>query len=232
MNNGRVARPRAISLREEHRYGLVLGLILSSLVFQLAAPEADWARLVTIALQGLTLLSALSTAGAHRRVFRAVAVAVALAVIGAVAATIGAGGIGPTPARIESLLLVAVAPIAIGRGIVTHFREARRVTMNTMFGVLCIYLLVGMLFALSFSVEDRLAASNFFASGASRPADFLYFSFATLTTVGYGDLAAATDVGRSLAIAEALIGQICMVTVVAVIVGNLGRAGPRANDPA
>ena len=54
--------------------------------------------------------------------------------------------------------------------------------------------------------------------------DFVYFSFATLTTVGYGDLTAATDLGRSLAITEALIGQIYLVTVVALIVPNIGRA--------
>ena len=45
------------------------------------------------------------------------------------------------------------------------------------------------------------------------------------TTVGYGDLVAATDLGRSVAISEALIGQIYLVTVVALIVGNL-RPGP------
>jgi hypothetical protein len=216
----------------EHRYGLVLTLILASLVFQLAAPDEAWARLVIIALQGLTLLSALHTSAIHRGVLNAVAVAVSIAIAGAVVGAIGGGGIGPTPARIESLLLVALAPVAIARGIARHFRESGRVTVNTMFGVLCIYLLVGMLFGFGFSVIDQLDGQRFFALGASRPADFLYFSFATLTTVGYGDLAAATDVGRSLAIAEALIGQIYMVTVVAVIVGNLGRAGPRANDPA
>jgi voltage-gated potassium channel Kch len=60
------------------------------------------------------------------------------------------------------------------------------------------------------------------------PNDFLYFSFATLTTVGYGDLVAATDLGRSLAISEALIGQIYLVTVVALIVGNLRPGAVRA----
>ena len=44
-----------------------------------------------------------------------------------------------------------------------------------------------------------------------------------MTTVGYGDLVAGTDLGRSVAITEALIGQIYLVTVVAVIVGNLSR---------
>ena len=54
--------------------------------------------------------------------------------------------------------------------------------------------------------------------------DFIYFSYATLTTVGYGDLVAATNLGRSLAITEALLGQIYLVTVVALIVGNLRPA--------
>ena len=70
--------------------------------------------------------------------------------------------------------------------------------------------------------RPRLGA--FFAQHAAASSqNLLYFSFATITTSGYGDLTAATDVGRSLAIAEALIGQIYLVTVVAAIVGGLGR---------
>jgi voltage-gated potassium channel Kch len=63
--------------------------------------------------------------------------------------------------------------------------------------------------------------------GPSR-SDALYFSYVTLATVGYGDLTPATELGRTLAVAEALLGQIYLVTVVALIVGNLGgrrRAG-------
>jgi ion channel len=56
-------------------------------------------------------------------------------------------------------------------------------------------------------------------------ADFLYFSFATLTTTGYGDLVPGNDLARSFAILEALTGQIYLVTVVAVLVGNLARRG-------
>jgi hypothetical protein len=52
--------------------------------------------------------------------------------------------------------------------------------------------------------------------------NFLYFSFVTITTVGYGDLTAGTSLGCSIAIAEALTGQIYLVTVVAAIVGVLG----------
>ena len=55
----------------------------------------------------------------------------------------------------------------------------------------------------------------------------LYFSFTTLTTVGFGDLAPRSDLGRTLAVFEALIGQIYMVTVVSLIVGHLGAPGTR-----
>jgi hypothetical protein len=93
-----------------------------------------------------------------------------------------------------------------------------------MFGVLCVYLLLGMLFAYGYALIGDLASAPFFAEQRSADiSDFLYFSFTTMTTTGFGDLTAAADTGRSLAIAEELTGQIYLVTVVAVIVGNLSR---------
>jgi hypothetical protein len=210
--------------RWEHRYGFVLLLILCSLVFQLAAPDDDWARLVAIAVQGATLVFALYASEARPAIARLATLIVALAVLGSVAALIGFGEFGPTSARIVSVLLVALAPIAIAMGVVRRVRTEGTVTLHTMFGVLCIYLLLGMLFALAYGLVGDAQSEPFFASGADQDiSDYLYFSFATLTTVGYGDLSAATDLGRSVAITEALIGQIYLVTVVAVIVGGLSR---------
>ena len=210
--------------RWEHRYGLVLLLILCSLVFLLAAPDEDGARLVAIALQGATLVLALYASEARPAIARLATVVVALAVLGSAAALIGFGELGTTAGRIVSVLLIALAPIAISRGVVRDVRTEGVVTLHTMFGVLCIYLLLGMLFASVYGLVGDLQSETFFASGiAPDISDYLYFSFATLTTVGYGDLSAATDLGRSVAIAEALIGQIYLVTVVAVIAGNLSR---------
>jgi uncharacterized membrane protein len=90
-----------------------------------------------------------------------------------------------------------------------------------MFGVLCLYLLIGLVFGVAYAEIQGLGDADFFTTQQSGRDDFLYFSFATLTTVGYGDLVAATSLGRSLAIAEALLGQIYLVTVVAVIISNL-----------
>jgi hypothetical protein len=70
---------------------------------------------------------------------------------------------------------------------------------------------------------DRIDGSFFSQGVAATASRCLYFSFTTLTTVGYGDLTAASNLGHTLAVSEALLGQVYLVTVVSVIVGNLGR---------
>jgi hypothetical protein len=113
-------------------------------------------------------------------------------------------------------------------GLRQHFRDEGGITLQTMYGVLCLYLLIGLLFGTLYGAIDSLSAQQFFTGqGAQGISDFLYFSFSTLTTTGFGDLVAATDVGRSLAITEALVGQIYLVTVVALIVSRLGSARAR-----
>jgi hypothetical protein len=207
-----------------YRYGVLLVVIMTSLVFQLAAPEADWARLVTIVLQGLTLLMALVASRVHPWVLRAAVLAVCLSIIGSTAALIGFGQLGPTGARLLTALLVALAPISIARGVIKDVQE-HGVTLHTMFGVLCIYLLLGILFAFLYGAVGALGSEPFFKQHAAESTkNFLYFSFVTITTVGYGDLTAGTYLGRSFAIAEALVGQIYLVTVVAAIVGGLGNS--------
>jgi Ion channel len=209
--------------RWEHRYGLVLLLILFSLIFQLAASDQSWARLVTIALQGATLVLALYASAARPLITRLATFVAAIAVLGSAAALVGFGELG-TAGRIVAVLLVSLVPPAIAMGVVQGVRAEGAVTLHTMFGVLCIYLLLGMLFAYAYGLVGDAQSEPFFASGIdANTSDYLYFSFATMTTVGYGDLTAATDLGRSVAIAEALIGQIYLVTVVAVIVGSLSR---------
>jgi ion channel len=225
----RGARVRERVRPKEYGFGPLLILILGSLTFQLAAPESDWARFVTILLQGVTLLVALATSGTRRAIVHLARIAVAVALIGSTGVLIGSGSLAPDEAKVVTLLLVAFAPLAIATGLVRHVREERAVTIRTMFGVLCIYLLIGMLFSFCFSVIDHLSSTPFFVHGSEDQSDFLYFSFTTITTTGYGDFVAASNLGRSLAITEALTGQIYLVTVVALIVGNLR---PRRSDGA
>lgn len=213
---------------DRYAYGWLLVLIGASLMFQLAAPDTGWSRVVTIMLQGFALIGALRISGAHRSLVQVASVAVAIAVLGSLGVLLGSGELDEAAGRLVGLMLVLLAPIAVGRGIVRQVRESGAITVRTMFGVLCIYLLVGMAFAFVYGLVEALGEDPFFAQlhGADQ-SDFLYFSFATLTTTGWGDLTAATDVGRSFAVTEALSGQIYLVTVVAVIVSNIGRRPSR-----
>jgi hypothetical protein len=133
---------------------------------------------------------------------------------------------------ILNLALVTMAPPAIILGIVRTLRLRRQVTIEAVFGVLCLYLLLGMLFAFLYAFIGKVNDGSFFAGGqAVTTAHCLYFSFITITTVGYGDLTAASNLGHTLSSAEALVGQIYLVTIVSLIVSNLGLRRMDVSDP-
>jgi hypothetical protein len=205
-----------------HRYGPVLVIVAVSIAFALAVPEAGWSRAVLALLQGLTLVLALLISDLPAAMLRPLmALASAAALAAAVTALLG-GDVGVGISRILSGLLVVAAPAAIGQGIFRRMRRERRVTIHLLLGVLAIYLLIGVTFAFADGAVDRLGARDFLRGRPDASlADFLYFSFSTLTTTGYGDLVPGNDLARSFAILEALTGQIYLVTVVAVLVGNL-----------
>jgi hypothetical protein len=88
----------------------------------------------------------------------------------------------------------------------------------------CFYVLLGLTFAFAFECVGEFGSRPFFTSqGAGTRSDYVYFSFVTMATVGYGDLTAQGGLGRALAVTEGLFGQIYLVTAVAALVGNLGR---------
>jgi prepilin signal peptidase PulO-like enzyme (type II secretory pathway) len=209
--------------RIHYRFGIVLCLIIVAIFFVMAAPRGDGARFVSVTLQASVLVAAVIASRAHPWVIRLSVVAAVVGVAGSAAALFGTDQFGNSAAGIVALGYVLLTPPAIATGVVRQFRDQGGVTIHSMFGVLCLYLLIGLIFAVTFGVVQEVSDTDFFTIENPGRDDFLYFSFATLTTVGYGDLVAATNLGRSLAITEALLGQIYLVTVVALIVGNLGR---------
>ena len=97
-----------------------------------------------------------------------------------------------------------------------------------MAGALCLYLLFGLFFATLYGLIANLTdpPSSSRPTRRRRPT-FIYFSFITLTTTGYGDYTAAHDLGRMLAVTEALFGQLYLVSAVALLIGSLGRTRRR-----
>src|SRR5215813_14142634 len=99
------------------------------------------------------------------------------------------------------------------------------ITVYRVFGGIAGYLLIGYMwtFAYQLLVQQIPAAIHFEAGAADTPSrqasDLIYFSFITLTTVGYGDVRPVHPAARSLAVAEALVGQLYLATLIASLVG-------------
>jgi ion channel len=206
----------------QHRYGLLLITLFLLLIVQGIGPNSAVQELIVTALAGAAAAFAVRAAGFPTRIVRLAAVlALLVLLLSAVRAIFG--GIGEGAALVMNAALVSIGPPAVVLGIVRDLRATGQVRLTAVMGVLSLYLLLGMVFAFTYAAIDEIAPP-FFASGVNAStSDCLYFSFTTLTTVGYGDFVARTNLGHTLAVVEALIGQIYLVTVVSLIVSNLGR---------
>jgi Ion channel len=221
-----VTDPNPTLATRRQRYGLLLGAIILAFAIQGIAEPGKAEQIIVAVLLGVTLLLALWAAEAKPRVMRPAALIVAAVIITSIVETAN-GGVGGGATRIANALLVALAPPAIIVGVVRSLRARQAVTLEAVFGVLCVYILLGMFFAFIYGTIDRFGGNPFFAGGQSATvARCLYFSFASLTTAGYGDFTARTNLGHTLSVSEALLGQIYLVTVVSLIVANLGRSRP------
>jgi hypothetical protein len=210
-------------------YGLLLSLLVVLYVVIAAQDNSSlWGRFLISVLLGAVLLLAFHTSHVRARGF---AVGVVLVVIADTANLVQAlfnrhGGDGSTYIM---FLLVLVAPVVILNRIIRH----ETVGLETILGAICVYVLIAIAFAGIYAGVNDAEPTGFFAQQISpNNVDFLYFSFVTITTVGYGDLTAGTSTGRVLVTFEALIGQIFLVTLVARLVSMYGtsrrpsRAGP------
>ena len=209
----RVARVRA-----SHSYGVVLALIVVVFIFTSVASNSDWADSTLVLLQAATLVTALYTSGVARADSTVSLALVAVSAASAVALLVfGGDGFAALVGILSGLLTVAtIATVALG---VVDQGEAN---VQAVTGAVCVYVLIGILFVFLYGVLATIGSGDFFAQGTDGTRSLrLYFSFVTLATLGYGDYTAAGELGRTLAIVEALIGQLYLVTVIAVLVSRM-----------
>jgi hypothetical protein len=208
----------------EYRYGVVLVLILALVVFAILAPTKGWSRAVALGIEAAALLVAIGTSRSGRMVRRRrAAVACAVAVLG-VAGIVSSVVPSSVTLVLAGLLAFAIPP-ALGGGLLRMVGE-RGVTGQVVAGSLAIYLVIGLVFAWTIGVITKVDTSAYFAQGTSgTDSQHVYFSFTVLTTTGFGDLTVAQPVGRALTVLEMLTGQLYLVTVIGVVVGNFRRAG-------
>jgi uncharacterized membrane protein len=195
------------------------------LLFLIAAPSDHWTDAVALAIEGglLMVVAVTSRVSNKARYWLALFYGCATALVVALTA---AGTLPQWLVGSIAGIFTALVFIALLRGVAKLIR-LQGVTMQAVAGALTIYLLVGLTFAWTISVFVQILHVPYFAQVKTpSKSDFVYFSFTTLTTTGFGDLTAATRAGRAIAVLEMIIGQIYLVTVVGVLVGHfVGRRG-------
>jgi hypothetical protein len=109
-----------------------------------------------------------------------------------------------------------------------HIEQENEVTIELIMAAACTYILIGMLWAYAYYLVESLHPDSFEA--AEKPVeelwDFYYYSFVTLTTLGYGDILAISRPARALSILEAIIGQLYLAIMISRLVGlHASQAG-------
>jgi len=205
---------RTGSSRRGGRYGLLLAVLIGTYLLA-AFSAAKLATEIQVVLFAGVLLIALRTSPLPAPW---PAITGAVTVVGSAVTfwtSLTGTRTGKAAEDLWKTLLLLMAVVIVLRRVLAK----PEVTIQSIYGALSAYLMVGLMFASGYSALEHLGTSDFFAD--SQPANtqtFQYFSFTTLTTLGYGDFTAAESDGRSIAVLEALTGQVFMATLVARLV--------------
>jgi hypothetical protein len=207
-------------------YGLLLLMIMVSLVVGSIGSnlhEDVLAVLRTVILAG-TFLFALHTSDAKRSLYYASFVLIAIAIGASVIVSSGTRT-GDAVDAVAGFLLVLGGLFTILRRFAAH----PVITGQSVLAAICVYLLIGLGYASVYGFIGALDPAGLFGpqEGAGNSVIRMYYAFITLTTVGYGDFVPHSDVARMIAVTEALIGQVYLVTIVALLVSQVGRRRPR-----
>jgi hypothetical protein len=196
-------------------YGLVLLLVMATVVFASLLPGTGWGAVLTVVACNMTALVALTTSRAPMaRVKRAIGVLAVTSGLAALSAVLGIDSLLAL-AYCGAVLLLAVAMATVLVSVVT----VQHVDSRTLLGAVSVYTSMGVLFTFAFKAIDRFQPGPFFGSEtAEQTGDFVFFSYTTLTTTGYGNLVPAEQPGKLFALLEMLTGQIFLVTLVAGLV--------------
>ena len=196
------------------RYGLLLLVLIASYLLS-AFNGTKLAVNLQIGLFATVLVLSLRTSPLPGRWPGLIGIVAVIGSAAALGASLAGGETGLGAAELwKALMLLATAVLVVRRVLAKP-----TVTVQSIYGALSAYLITGLMFAAIYAAIQHLGNAPFFAD--NEPAStqtFQYFSFTTLTTLGYGDFTAAGNGGRAIAVLEALTGQVFLATLVARLV--------------
>jgi hypothetical protein len=205
--------------RVANAFGVVLLLAVTIYVLGSLLSYSGWGG---VAIAGVTstcaIVALVSAEAPHGLVRWATAFGVAAFVLAVVAALSSSKPSSGAAALISAILLAVAASEMLGTVV-----GEREVGFKTILGAISVYVILGILFTILYAATERFQSGPFFGV-PTKTGDFVFFSFTTLTTTGYGNLIPATHFGRMIAGLEMLMGQIFLVTLIAGLV-SLWRPG-------
>jgi hypothetical protein len=207
-------RGRTGSSRGDGRYGLLLLVLIGTYLFS-AFGGKQLAAELQVLLFAVVLLLALRTSPLPGRWPLIIGTVTVIGSLLTFSTSLTGARVGTAAEDLWKTLLLLMTVIMVVRRVLAK----PTVTIQSIYGALSAYLIVGLMFASGYTAIEHLGESAFFANG--QPANtqtFQYFSFTTLTTLGYGDFTAAESGGRAVAVLEAMTGQVFLATLVARLV--------------
>ncbi len=216
-----------VKLLERYRFQMLLGVLLVSFAI---LPFFE-RRLFTELMATVILIFALWAISNARKIL----LACVLLVISTIAAIWYAHWFPSKAIIVAANLLDIVFLVLVIGAILFGVFQSRQITRESIAGAICAYLLIGATWADAFSVLEILIPGSFsgvtnvdlignFEAARFRVAQFHYFSFVTLTTLGYGDITPLTRPARNFAALEAIFGQLYLAVLIARLVSQQGSS--------
>jgi voltage-gated potassium channel len=198
-------------------------LLIGLLVFLLIAPvinEITTSSLVNeIAFLGMIVVGVWSLVE-NRRAF---VTGVSLAIVSLIISVINLSLDNSTLRIFNSIAILLFCFLSISI-VASKVLLSKSINANTLIGSACVYLLLGVIWALLYSIIEFILPGSFHGISAVNNSsylwEFVYYSFVTITTLGYGDIYPLIPLTRSLAYLEAVCGQLYMALLVATLVGR------------
>lgn len=196
-------------------FGLVLGLVVVTFVLTSLIDNSGWGAVLIMAATAATSVVALTSSHVPAHYVHLAIYLSAVSLLLAIVTAVSGASLWLNFGGVLQVTLLAVAMVSVLIRVVT----AAEVNARTILGAISVYTVLGLLFGFAYEAIGRIQDGPFFA-GTPQVAhgDYLFFSYTTLTTTGYGDLVPAGQPGEMIATFEMLIGQIFLVTLVAGLV--------------
>jgi len=209
---------RVQRLHSSHSYGAVLLLVVATFVFIELAGDAPWTASALLMIQAATLVVALWTSGVAKPNAAENFGLLLGAIVVAIGLILWKGDTLEGVVGLLSAVITIITVAVIGLGVF----DQGEINGQSVIGAITIYIILGFVFLFLYGVIGTLGKTPLFAQGTDGTrAIRIYFSYITLATVGYGDFTPGTPIGRVAAVAEALTGQLYLVTVIAVLVSRM-----------